>query len=245
MAYELYYWPSIQGRGEFVRLALEEAGAEYIDIARTPSSGVTGMIGMMEAENVEHPPFAPPFLKDGDLIVGQTAAILLYLGPKLGLVPADEAGRLWTHQIQLTLADLVAEAHDTHHPVSVDDYYEDQRPEALRKARAFCEARMPKFIGWLGNILARNPSGPDHLVGDAVTYADLSLFQAIEGLSFAFPRATTQVLADAPQVAALHAAVAQRPRIKAYLGSPRRLAFSNDGVFRHYSELDQPAGEAR
>jgi glutathione S-transferase len=203
------------------------------------------MIGMMEAENVEHPPFAPPFLKDGDLIVGQTAAILLYLGPKLGLVPPDEAGRLWTHQIQLTIADLVAEAHDTHHPVSVDDYYEDQKPEALRKARAFCDTRMPKFIGWLGNILARNPSGLAHLVGDAVTYADLSLFQAIEGLNFAFPQATAQVLADAPQVAALHAAVAQRPRIKAYLDSPRRLAFSNDGVFRHYPELDQPAGGTR
>ena len=42
MVYELHYWPRIQGRGEFVRLALEQAGAEYVDVARGPKSSGGG-----------------------------------------------------------------------------------------------------------------------------------------------------------------------------------------------------------
>jgi len=235
MPYELYYWPTIQGRGEFVRLALEEAGADYVDVARGPD-GIAAMMRMME--EAAHPPFAPPFLKDGDLVIGQTSAILLYLGARHNLAPKDPAGGLWTQQIQLTLADFVAEAHDTHHPISVNLYYEDQTEEARRRAADFRDSRIPKFLAWFEGILARNPAGDRHLVGASLTYADLSLFQVVEGLSYAFPKATARALKDAPRVATLHAAVAERPRIKAYLRSSRRIPFNEEGLFRRYPELD-------
>jgi glutathione S-transferase len=235
MPYELYYWPTIQGRGEFVRLALEEAGADYIDVARE-SEGVAVMMRMMD--HADRPPFAPPFLKDGETIIGQSAAILLYIGARYDLAPKDPADGLWTHQIQLTIADLVAEAHDTHHPVAVSLYYEDQKAEALRRAEEFRENRIPKFLNWFETILARNPAGDAHLVGRRLTYVDLSLFQLVEGLIYALPKATRRALKGAPRVASLHAAVAQRPRIKAYCDSPRRIRFNEEGIFRHYPELD-------
>lgn len=242
MAYEFYYWPGIQGRGEFVRLALEEAGAHYIDIARSSGDGGIGeeaLLAFLERDDVSCPPFAPPFLKDGDVLIGQTASILLYLGDRHNLSPRDAAKRLWVHQIQLTIADLVAEAHDTHHPVSGALYYEDQKPEALRRAKHFCEERIPKFLGWFERILARNPEGASHLVGNTLTYADLSLFQVVEGLAYAFPRRVQRALGEVPRLAALHQAVAQRPRIRAYLDSDRRIAFNEQGIFRHYPELDR------
>ena len=236
MPYEFYYWPTIQGRGEFVRLALEEAGANYIDVARQPK-GVGAMMRLMES--AERPPFAPPFLKDGETIVAQTAAILLYLGARHGLAPKDPEGGLWTHQIQLTISDFVAEAHDSHHPVGVGLYYEDQKDEARRRAEEFRESRIPKFLTWFETILARNPEGPAHLVGGRPTYADLSLFQVVEGLSYAFPKATGRALKKLPKIAALHDSVMERPRIRAYLASPRRIPFNEDGIFRRYPELDQ------
>jgi glutathione S-transferase len=189
-------------------------------------------------EHAQHPPFAPPFLKDGETVIGQTAAILLYLGARHGLAPKDPEGGLWTHQIQLTLSDFVAEAHDTHHPVGVGLYYEDQKQEALRRAQEFRDDRIPKFLDWFETILARNPAGPTHLVGRSLTYVDLSLFQAVEGLSYAFPKATARALKTSPRLAALHDAVAERPRIKAYLASPRRIPFNEEGIFRRYPELD-------
>jgi glutathione S-transferase len=240
MPYELYYWPTIQGRGEFVRLALAESGAAYVDVCRErgKSRGVGTMMALMEDEKLETPPFAPPFLKDGDRIVAQTANILLYLGTRHGLAPRGEAGRLWTHQLQLTITDLVAEAHDTHHPVGTELYYEDQMREAERKAQGFREHRMPKYLGWFERVLASNSRGPAHLVGRRLTYADLSLFQIVEGLRYAFPRAAGRALADVPRVVALRDAVAARPRIAAYLASPRRIPFNEDGIFRRYPELD-------
>lgn len=240
MTYELYYWPTVQGRGEFVRLALEDAGADYIDVARGHGGGVAAMMALLDEGEVSRPSFAPPMLKDGDVVIGQTAAILFYLGDRLGLAPATDSGRLWTHQIQLTVADLVDEIHDTHHPISSELYYEDQRPEAIRRAAAFREHRLPKFLGWFDRVLARNPDGAGHLVGSGVTYADLSLFQIVEGLRYAFPRATARVLAVAPHVAGLHAAIARRPRIRAYFASDRRIPFNQSGIFRHYPELDDP-----
>ncbi|MGE5546179.1 MAG: glutathione S-transferase [Solirubrobacterales bacterium] len=236
MPYQLYYWPSIQGRGEFVRLALEEAAAEYVDVARV--DGVAPLVALLEGEAVARPSFAPPFLVDGAVMVGQTALILFYLGNRLGLAPADEAGRLWTHQIQLTVTDVVAEAHDTHHPLAATLYYDDQKREARRRARHFRENRIPEFLGWFERLLERNPEGPAHLVGGALTYADLSLFQLVEGLGYAFPHALGRLLPTLPRVAALHDAVARRPNISAYLDSDRRLPFNNDDVFRHYPELD-------
>jgi glutathione S-transferase len=235
MAYELFYWPTIQGRGEFVRLALEEAGVPYVDVAREPG----GMARMMAAmDGADHPSFAPPFLKAGHLLIGQTANILLYLGQQHGLAPADEQGRLWVNQIQLTIADLVAEAHDTHHPIATSLYYQDQRPEAKRRAADFIETRIPKFFDWFEGILGR-PEPKDYLLGDQVSYADLSLFQLVEGLRYAFPKAVARIDAGYPLLSALRDRVAQRPRIQAYLASKRRLPFSEEGIFRHYPELDQ------
>lgn len=236
MPYELYYWPGIQGRGEFVRLALEEAGADYVDIARL--EGTRAMMKMWESAAVETPSFAPPFLRHGKVVVGQTANILLYLGGRLGLAPKSEAGRLWTHQIQLTVTDLLVEAHDTHHPLGGDFYYEDQKPEAKRRAGWFCKSRMGQFVDWFEDILARNPKGDAHLVGARLTYADLSLFQVVEGLRYAFPKAAERALKACPRVVAVHDAVAGRPRIRAYLASERRIPFNEEGIFRHYPELD-------
>ena len=236
MAYELYYWPNIQGRGEFVRLALEEAGAEYVDVARVRGSGA--LMKLWQSVEIEHPPFAPPFLRDGKRLIGQTANILLYLGEKHGLAPKNEAGRFWTHQIQLTIADIVGEAHDTHHPISGDLFYEDQKPEALRRAQEFRKGRIAQFLEWFEAILKRNPKGDSHLVGARLTYADLSLFQVVEGLSYAFPKAMARELKKAPRVAALRDRVAKRARIKSYLQSERRISFNEQGIFRRYPELD-------
>jgi glutathione S-transferase len=241
MAYELHYWPTIQGRGEFVRLALEAAGATYIDVARGPEAagqGLPATLHLLEDATCAHPPFAPPFLKDGAVIVGQTAAILAWLAPQLKLVARSEQLRLWTQQIQLTIADMVTEAHDTHHPVGSGLYYEDQKPEARRRAQEFCSARIPKFLQWFERIVVRNPAGPRHLVGGKLSYADLSLFQLVEGLRYAFPKATANALGATPHVVALHDRVAGLPRVAAYLRSERRIPFNEQGIFRHYPELD-------
>jgi glutathione S-transferase len=236
MTYELYYWPGIQGRGEFVRLALEQAGADYLDVGRV--HGVEAVVAALKAASAAHRPFAAPFLKDGDIVVGQTAAILLYLGPKLGLAPSDEAGRLWAHQIQLTIADLVAEAHDTHHPIDFMQYYEDQKPEAARRARFFREARIPKFLGWLDQAIAGNPAGSGWLAGADLSYADLSAFQVVDGLTYAFPRSTAKTLKGAPRLAELCERVKALPNIAAYLASDRRVPRNDEGIFRRYPELD-------
>lgn len=234
MVYELFYWPTIQGRGEFVRLALEQAGAPYVDVARA-KGGMARMMAALDAG--AHPAFAPPFLKAGELTIGQTANILLYLGQHHGLAPRDEAGGLWTHQLQLTIADLVAESHDSHHPVGGALYYEDQKSEAKRRAADFTANRIPKFFDYFERILG---AGAQHgwLAGAALSYADLSLFQVVEGLRYAFPKALAGMDDDYPRLAALRGRVAALPNIAAYLASPRRLPFSEEGIFRHYPELD-------
>jgi glutathione S-transferase len=236
MPYELYYWPGIQGRGEFIRLALEEAGADYVDVAR--ESGTGALTDLWESDELQTPSFAPPFLRDGKLVIGQSANILLHLGDKLGLAPKAAAGRLWTHQIQLTIADLVVEAHDTHHPLGADFYYEDQKSESGKRAAMFRKSRMPMFLAWFEQILDRNPKGDRHLVGARLTYADLSLFQVVEGLRYAFPKAAKRELRKTPRVIAVHDRVAEQPRIRRYLESDRRLPFNEHGIFRCYPELD-------
>jgi len=237
MRYELYYWPSIQGRGEFVRLALEDAGADYADVARTPRRGVPALMRFLESRSLRQPPFAPPFLKAGGLVIAQTANILLYLGPRLGLAPKSEAGRLWAHQLQLTIADWVAEAHDVHHPIAGGLYYEDQKPEAKRCAAEFIAERLPKFLGYFEGVLGRAPKG-GHALGKAASYVDLSLFQMVAGLRYAFPRAMARLEPEHPRMTALHDRVAARPRLAAYLASKRRIPFNQQGIFRHYAELD-------
>jgi glutathione S-transferase len=237
--YELYYWPGIQGRGEFVRLALEEAGAEYVDVARLPKEQGGGVPAIMNVlASTAMTPFAPPVLKIGDRLVAQTALILHVLGPRLGLSPADEPSRIFLHQVQLTIADFADEAHDTHHPIGSSLYYEDQKPEALRRTKEFIEHRMPKFLGYLERVLATN--GGDHLVGSALTYADLSVFQLLAGLEYALPRAFSAYLPKIPGLRGLADRVAKRPRIAAYVASPRRIPFNEHGLFRRYPELDTP-----
>ncbi|MGD0024175.1 MAG: glutathione S-transferase [Xanthobacteraceae bacterium] len=237
MRYELYYWPTIEGRGEFIRLALEEAGADYVDVARRGGkSGVPAMMKLLEGRRLARPPYAPPFLKAGNLIVAQTANILLYLGPRLGLAPRDEAGRLWAHQLQLTIADLVVEIHDTHHPVSGWLYFEEQRPAARRRTKDFWRYRVPKFLGYFERVLDKN--GGKHSVGRRLSYVDLSLFQIVEGLRYAFPKRMKRFERKVPLLVALHDRVARRPRIKAYLSSKRRIPFSQWGIYRYFKELD-------
>lgn len=235
MRYELYYWPGIPGRGEFVRLALEDAGAEYVDVARRPK-GMRAMDHVLEHLAIKHPPFAAPFLRAGTLIIPQTANILFYLGGRLGLAPKSEARRLWLHGLQLTIADWLAEVHDTHHPIAASLYYEEQKREAKRRAEIFKVERQPKFLRYFEQILERN--GGRVLVGNAVSYVDLSLFQMIEGSRYAFPRTMAKQERKYRRVIALHDRMAARPRLAAYLASERRLPFNQEGIFRHYTELD-------
>lgn len=240
MRYQLHYWPGIQGRGEFVRLALEDAGAKYQDVARAPR-GMAAMMRFLDGKQPGALPLAPPFLRAGKLVIAQTAAILQWLAPRLSLIPRDEASRLYAHQLQLTISDLVAEAHDTHHPISVNAYYEDQRREARKRAAAFRRDRIPKFLGYLERVLARNREGKGaFLVGRRHSYVDLSAFQVMSGLAYAFPRAMNALAPSLPRLCALRDRVAARPRVAAYLASDRRVPFNEDGIFRHYAELDEP-----
>jgi glutathione S-transferase len=235
MRYELYYWPEIQGRGEFVRLALEEGGADYIDVARR-SRGVDAMMRMMSGAGTRRPPYAPPFLKSGKLVIAQTAMILHYLGPRLRLVPRSDADRLWALQLQLTITDFVKEIHDTHHPISSGLYYEQQRPAAKRYSAEFWRRRVPKMMGYFEGVL--QASGGPWVFGRRLCYVDLSLFQIVEGLRYAFPRRMARFERTVPRLVALRDRVAGRPRIAAYLASERRIAFNEWGIFRRYRELD-------
>jgi glutathione S-transferase len=232
MAYELYYWPMIQGRGEYVRLALEEAGAAYVDVARG-SGGMSAMTRMMEQGAT--PPFAPPYLKAGTLVIAQTANILLYLGSRHGLAPKTEAGRLWVHQLQLTVTDFVTEVHDTHHPLGPSLYYEDQKAPAKKRTEAFWDERLPKYLGYFEGLLKGKGSW---LAGRRLTYIDLSLFQIVEGLRYAFPKRMKAFEGEIPGLVDLRDRVAARPNIKAYLASERRIPFNEQGIFRYYKELD-------
>lgn len=236
MRYELYYWPTIQGRGEFVRLALEEAGADYVDVARRGKRGVPAMMKFIEGARIARPPFAPPFLRAGKLVIGQTANILFFLAPHLGLAPKDDPARLWAHQLQLTIADWVAEVHDTHHPIASSLYYEEQKREAKRRAEIFRVERQMKFMSYFEQVLERNAGRV--LIGNAISYVDLSLFQMIEGLRYAFPQAMAKHERKYSRVIALHDRTAARARLAAYLASERRLPFNQEGIFRHYAELD-------
>jgi glutathione S-transferase len=242
MPYELYYWPGLQGRGEFVRLALEDSGADYVDVARGSERDGQGMPAMMKIlGGAVDPfaPFAPPFLKDGETIVSQVANILEYLGPKLGLAPREEGLRRFANGLQLTIADMVAEVHDTHHPIAAGRYYEDQKEAAKARSADFIKHRIPKYMDYFERVLTRNPCGDSQAIGRTITYVDLSLFQLVEGLNYAFPRATKDFGARYPALAALREAVRARPNIAKYLTSERRVAFNETGIFRRYPELDQ------
>jgi glutathione S-transferase len=233
MRYQLYYWPFIQGRGEYVRLALEDAGVAYDDVARG-AGGTSAMMQMMEAKGT--PPFAPPFLKAGKLVIAQTANILLYLGARHGLAPKAEAGKLWVHQLQLTIADFVLEIHDTHHPLGPSLYYEDQRQPAKKRTEEFWKERVPKYLGYFEGLMQQG--GASYITGRKASYVDLSLFQIVAGLRYAFPKRMKAFEREVPHLVELHDRVAARPNIKAYLASDRRIPFNEEGIFRRYKELD-------
>ncbi|MET0501934.1 MAG: glutathione S-transferase [Candidatus Binatia bacterium] len=238
MRYELYYQPAIQGRGEFIRLPLEDAGADYVDVARDPKFGRPGIMKFLEDPSLEHPPFAPPFLKAGKLLISQTANILQFLAPRLDLVPKSEPSRLWAHQLQLTIADWLHEAHDTHHPLGNALYYEDQTAEAKKRAAIFTANRITKFSSYFERILKLKTKDTDFIFGRKASYVDLSLFQMIEGLRYAFPKTMAGLERQYPRLISLHDRIMERPRIAAYLASPRRLPFNQQGIFRHYPELE-------
>ncbi|MGM8851670.1 glutathione S-transferase [Salinicola halophyticus] len=241
MQYELYYWPGIPGRGEFVRLALEDAGAEYIDIGKTSESnggGAGAVSEFLHGGDIGQPHFAPPILKADEFVVSHVANILQFLGPRLGLIPEDEGSRVWANGLQLTLTDFVAEIHDTHHPLGASLYYEDQQAEAKRRGAIFVQERLPKFLNYFERVLAVNAGNEAYLVGTAHSYVDLSLFQVVTGLRYAFPRAMERLEPELPEVTALVDRVSQRNRLAAYLTSDRRLDFNEGGIFRHYPELD-------
>jgi glutathione S-transferase len=242
MRYHLYYWPGIQGRGEFVRLALEEAAADYVDYALLPpkrGGGVPAMLKFLQARGIARPPFAPPFLRAGRQLIAQTANILLFLGPRLNLAPRDEPARLWLHQLQLTVADFVVEIHDTHHPLGGGLYYAQQKAAAKRRTRDFVAQRIPKYLHYFETVSARNRAAGRWLVGGRLSYVDLSLAQIVAGLQYAFPNAWRRQQRRYPRLRALHETVFARPQIARYLQSGRRLAFNEDGIFRHYPELDR------
>ncbi|WWW35163.1 glutathione S-transferase [Stenotrophomonas rhizophila] len=233
MHYELYYWTGIQGRGEFIRLALEDAGAAYTDMARVHGDAV--MQPFLQGKEDGLRPFAPPFLKSGRQVVAQVGAILDYVAPELGLVPDAASRRQQALQLQLTIADLVAEVHDTHHPIAASAYYEDQKREAKARAEAMRAERLPKFLGYFEGVLKDN--GERHPLREH-SYLDLSLFQLLSGLEYMFPRRMQALWPTVPLLRALKDRVERRPNIAAYLASDRRLAFNTNGIFRHYPELD-------
>lgn len=231
MTYELWYWPGLPGRGEFVRLALEAGGIFYRDMAREIDKAA--LLRDMAARRPR--PYAPPYLVAGDLCLSQTASILAFLADRHGLAPADEAGRRFAHQLQLTVADVAEEAHNVHHPVSANLYYHEQQAEALRAAAPFRAQRMPKYLGYFEDVLA---DAGRWLLGARWTYPDLSLFQLVEGLSYAFPKRMAALAAQIPLTLALRDRVKALPELAGYFASGRRLAFNEDCLFRNYPELD-------
>ena len=241
--FRLYYWPTIQGRGEFPRLVLEDAGADYVDVARLDEAeggGEPAIMDLLQRGDVGTPLFAPPILQHGALFVSQTAAICIYLGDVLGLSPRDESGRWRAAHLQITMADFVAEIHDTHHPIAGEMYYEEQKPEALRRARHFSSERLPKFLTYFERVLEANADSGGWLVGSGCSHADLSLFQIVEGLGYAFPNALRRVAAECPRTRELRDRVAERPGIVAYLESERRIPFNQHGVGAIRSSIGRP-----
>jgi glutathione S-transferase len=228
---ELWYWPNIPGRGEFVRLFMEAGEIEYEDVAR--EKGVEALVeDMASREGIR--PFAPPYIVDDDLCIGQTAHILAYLSDKHGLGAGELDLDLQMIQLQLDISDMVEEVHSTHHPIAGSLYYQDQMEAAYENARAFREERIPKYLDHFEAAL-EGQGGP-FVLGDQWNHVDTSLFQLMEGLDYAFPKRMREL--DYPRLELCRQAVTEIDGIEAYLASDRRMEFNQDGIFRHYPELD-------
>ena len=200
-----------------MRLALEEAGADYVDVARRgrQTRRAPAMMKLLESNPAGAAALCAAVPEAGKDISRRRRSFCSISAPRLSLAPRDEAGRLWAHQLQLTVTDLVVHIHDTHHPVSGWLYYEEQRPAAKRRTADFWRYRAPKFLGYFERVLQRN--GGKYMVGRRLTYVDLSLFQIVEGLRYAFPKRMKRFEKKVPLLIALHDRVAKRPRIAAYL----------------------------
>jgi glutathione S-transferase len=229
VTYELFYWPKIQGRGELIRLAFEASGTAYVDVCRT-SAGVPALVELMKTANHPAPPLAPPIVRHEGLVLSQTASVLFYLAPRLELVATDEASRLGANQSMLTVMDFMSEVHDTHHPIAVGQYYEDQKEAALLRAKSFVAERMPKYLGYFERLV--------HEPNRAIDYVDLALFQVVAGLRYAFPKALDHLSSRIPRLLALAERVEQASNVATYLASERRIPFNESGIFRRYPELD-------
>ena len=251
--YELLYWPEIPGRGEFIRLAFEATGTSYKDVANESKDGINAVLAAkaddLTIDSDGNPPaFAPPALrilgegKEGKtLVLYQTPAILSYLGDKLGLAGEDEVEKHWILSHTLTALDLNNEAHDTHHPVAVAKYYEDQKEEALKKATDFRENRLPKFFSFFERVLKGNDENGQgkYLVGSKLSYADTTVWHVLNGLKFAFPKELEAREKEFPTLfGTFYPSVQEQSGLKDYLSSDRRKPYSM-GIFRHYPELDR------
>jgi glutathione S-transferase len=228
---QLWYWPDIPGRGEFIRLALEAAEVDYADMAR--EKGAKAMLDDM-ASRSGIAPLAPPYIVDGDLCIGQTAHILAVLADRHGFGAGDLPTDLQLIQLQLDVSDMVSEVHAVHHPISGALYYRDQMDAAYEAAQHFRGTRIPRYLDHFERALAEQ--GGPFVLGEQWTHVDTSLFQLLEGLDYMFPNRMAEL--DYPRLALCREAVMEIEGIDAYLGSERRLAFSEDGLFRHYPELD-------
>lgn len=194
------------------------------------------------------PPFAPPALRipgegpDGKpLLIYQTPSILSYLGDKLDLAGSNEAEKSWILSHTLTALDLNNEAHDTHHPIAVAKYYEEQKEESLKKSTDFREARIPKFLGYFERVLKGNEEQGKgkYLVGSKLSFADTTLWHVLSGLLFAFPKEMEARKAEFELLfGTFYNSVKEASGVKEYLASGKRKPFSM-GVFRHYPELDR------
>ncbi|KAJ1536472.1 hypothetical protein HK405_015213 [Cladochytrium tenue] len=254
----LFYWPSIQGRGEFVRLALEAAGVPYVDVARDAGDRGPGLLlSTMQAVAAASPasatprPFAPPFIEaipaaagavgeTGPLrYVSHVAVVLQHLATRLPGRLCPEQMMEQALQLQLTITDLVKEVHDCHHPVASALYFHDQRDEAIMHTREFLKTRPQKFLAYFEALApAPGASAGPFVFGSSISYVDTSVFQVVEGLRYMFPKAAPKLLQATPRVLGLCEAVRAHPGVAAYLLSSRRIPFNEDGIFRHYAELD-------
>lgn len=142
----------------------------------------------------------------------------------------------------LTALDLNNEVHDTHHPLAVGKYYEEQKEAALEKAKDVRENRLPKFFSYFERNLKFNESNGGgkgrFLVGNRLTFADLVVWQVLDGCLFAFPK---EMEARKKEFQGLfgtfYESVRGKGGLEEYLKSERRLPYS-EGIFRHYPELD-------
>ncbi|KAK4058824.1 hypothetical protein OIO90_000270 [Microbotryomycetes sp. JL221] len=249
--FEVVYHAGIPGRAEFVRLMFEATGVTYRDAPQEDGQDciipyVTGNF----ADHDKNPlPFAVPVLRHNDVVISQVPNIVLYLSSRLPPIDLDGESTNtaqtpaplhdlstfhWLEQL-MTILDMNNEVHETHHPIDIRLYYEDQKAEAQKRAQAFREARIPKFLGNFENNIKKHTSG---FLNEKVSPADLALFHMVEGILFAFPERINQVKSEFPHVFKLRDTIKSSRRIQAYINSGRRIPFNNYGIFRHYTELD-------